>query len=157
MEDHNVSIHLKHVGIAVESVESSEPILSTIGCQKILEDTVDGELRWALYRLGGNSRIELIEPISENSFLTQYLASNGPGLHHITFEVGDIDRIIDILEADDWPVIDYIQRSEWTEAFVSPQNPTGTLFQFLEYHASYEQRHQIPPEELFIAGCRLSE
>ncbi|MFC7127991.1 VOC family protein [Haloferax chudinovii] len=156
MKHHNTPIHVEHVGIAVESVRDAEPVLVALGCQKLLDDTVDDQFRWAYYRLGDGSRIELIEPTGADSFLTQYLDANGPGLHHVTLEVADIEAVVEAMEANGFSVVDYERRDEWAEAFVSPRNPTGTLFQLMEYHDAYERRRPHPPEELFVSGFRLS-
>lgn len=137
MSAHDVPIRVDHVGIAIESIEDGEPVLEALGCEKLLEEPVDDEFRWAYYELGGASRIELIAPIADDTFLTNYLAENGPGLHHVTLEVGDIEAMIESLERAGLEVVDYTEREDWSEAFVSPANPTGTLFQLMEYHESY--------------------
>ncbi|GAB7021291.1 VOC family protein [Halostagnicola bangensis] len=137
MATHDIPIRVDHVGIAVDSVETGEPFLEALGCEKILEEPVDDEFRWAYYELGDASRIELIAPIAKDTFLTNYLEENGPGLHHVTLEVADIDGIIEVLEDEAVRIVDYTERDDWTEAFVSPGNPTGTLFQLMEYHETY--------------------
>ncbi len=154
MTAHDVPIRVDHVGIAIDSIETGEPFLEALGCEKILEEPVDDEFKWAYYELGDASRIELIAPIAEETFLTNYLEEHGPGLHHVTLEVGDIDRIIEALQDAGIRVVDYTERADWTEAFVSPANPTGTLFQLMEYHDSYvEQRNA--EENPCIGGARI--
>jgi methylmalonyl-CoA/ethylmalonyl-CoA epimerase len=53
-------------------------------------------------------------------------------------------------------VIDRAEFDTWTEAFVSPRNPTGALFQLMEYHDDYHE-NRLPPRELFINGRRVGE
>jgi len=158
MHSHDVPIRVDHVGIAVESIEEGEPLLAALGCERILDETVDEQFRWAYYELGEASRIELIEPVAEGTFLTDFLDEHGPGLHHVTLEVGDIDRVIASLEdADvDVGVVDYTERKDWTEAFLSPANPTGTLFQLMEFHESY-QRRRSDVDNLLVGGARVDE
>ncbi|MCT9096737.1 VOC family protein [Haloarchaeobius sp. HME9146] len=155
---HDTPIRVDHVGLAVESVADAEPVLLALGCEKLSDETVEDRFRWVYYRLGDASRIELIEPIEEESFLTDFLESNGPGLHHVTLEVADIDAVIDGLEAADADlrVVDRAEFDTWTEVFVSPRNPTGTLFQLMEYHEDYTE-NRLPPEELFVNGGRVEE
>lgn len=155
MQHHDTPIRVEHVGIAVESVAEAEPVLLALGCEKLVDDTVEDRFRWVYYRLGNGSRLELIEPVSRDSFLTEFLDANGPGLHHVTLEVADIDAVIEALEANDITVIDYTEYDEWTEAFVSPRTPTGTLFQLMKYHDAYAERRDHPPEELFVNGHRV--
>ena len=154
---HDIPIRVDHVGIAVESVEAAEPVLLALGCEKISDDTVEGRFRWVYYSLGGASRLELIEPVAEESFLTGFLDREGPGLHHVTLEVGDIDAVIETLEAQDLTVVDYKEFDGWTEAFVSPRNPTGALFQLMEYHEHYTDELDKPADELVIGGHRVNK
>lgn len=145
-------IRVDHVGIAVHAIEDAEPFLELLGCEKLVDETVEDRFRWAYYRLGGASRLELIEPLADDSFLTRFLDEHGPGLHHVTLEVADIDAVIDRLEAADVRIVDYRAFDDWTEAFVSPRNPTGTLFQLMEYHETF---HDERPTDLYIGGERL--
>ncbi|WP_435358353.1 VOC family protein [Haloarchaeobius sp. DFWS5] len=148
---HDTPIRVDHVGIAVNSVADAEPVLTALGCEKLSDETVEDRFRWVYYRLGDASRIELIEPIESDSFLTDFLDRHGPGLHHVTLEVADIDAVVESLEAADCRVVDRAEFDTWTEAFVSPANPTGTLFQLMEYHDDYHAE-RLPPEELYVNG-----
>lgn len=151
-----LDIRVDHIGIAVESVENAEPVLTTLGCEKLIDDTVEDRFRWVYYKLGGASRLELIEPLAEESFLTDFLESHGPGLHHVTLEVADIDTVIETLDAAGIDTIDRRTYEGWTEAFVSPRNATGVLFQLMEYHEPFTSEREHGPETLFIDGERLS-
>lgn len=146
------AIRVDHVGIAVWSIADAEPFLELLGCTKLVEETVEDRFTWAYYRLGDASRVELVEPVAEESFLTEFLDEYGPGLHHVTLEVADIDAVVDRLSANDVRVVDYREFDDWTEAFVSPQNPTGVLFQLMEYHDSFDDDR---PTDLYVGGERL--
>lgn len=156
-------IRVDHVGIAVGSVADAEPLLELLGAEKLVhEEDPTGAFRWAYYLLGDASRVELIEPVEgEDSFLTDFLAENGPGMHHVTLEVADIDATIEALEAGgpslDATGIRVVDRTDyegWAEAFVSPRNPTGVLFQLMEYREPFEDGRP-DPERLYIGGKRL--
>ena len=151
-------VRVDHVGIAVESVENAEPLLDLFGAEKLVHETdPTGKFRWAYYLLGDASRVELIEPVDgEPSFLTDFIDANGPGLHHVTLEVADIDAVIKVLETRDVRVLDRTEYDGWTEAFVSPSNPTGVLFQLMEYHGPFADGRP-DPERLYLGGERLSE
>lgn len=148
---HDTPIRVDHVGIAVPSIDGAEPVLLALGCDPLHREAMD-ELVWAYYALGDASRIELIEPRGEDSFLAAYLERNGPGLHHVTLEVADIDAVVDALEGEGVPVVDRAERDGWTEAFVSPQNGTGALFQLMEYHDDFDETR---PDELYVGGERV--
>ncbi|MDZ7700728.1 MAG: VOC family protein [Halobacteriales archaeon] len=148
---HDTPIRVDHVGIAVPSVADAEPTLLALGAEPLHEEPIE-ELTWAYYALGGASRIELIEPRGEDSFLADYLEREGPGLHHVTLEVADIDAVIAGLEAAGLTVVDRAVRDGWTEAFVSPRNPTGALFQLMEYHDDFDDGR---PDGLYVGGERV--
>ncbi|PSQ59431.1 hypothetical protein BRD18_03445, partial [Halobacteriales archaeon SW_7_71_33] len=150
-------VRVDHVGIAVESVEAADPVLRALGCEQVTDETVEGRFRWVYYRLGDASRIELVEPVAEDTFLTEFLAANGPGLHHVTLEVADIDAAVAGVEAAaaDLEVVDRATFEDWHEAFVSPRNPTGTLFQLIEHREGFSEGRG-PPATLFVNGERLA-
>jgi methylmalonyl-CoA/ethylmalonyl-CoA epimerase len=154
---HDTPIRVDHTGIAVESIADAEPVLFALGCQKRIEESVEGRFRWAQYDFGrGASRLELLAPESGESFLTEYLDRHGPGLHHVTLEVADIDAVVEALEAAELDVVEYQSFEDWTEAFVSPTNPTGTLFQLMEYHDSYDEGRPSQ-DALYVDGTRLTD
>jgi uncharacterized protein (TIGR02118 family) len=128
-------MRVDHVGIAVASIEGAEPVLEAFGAEKLLEEPLE-EFTWAYYRLGNGSRLELIEPASGDtdgvdgdggsdeagggSFLTDFLDRHGPGLHHVTLEVADLNRAIERIKAAGLRVVDRAEADDWREAFVSP-------------------------------------
>ena len=145
------AMRVDHVGIAVESIEDAEALLFVLGCEKIHEEASEyGQFTWATYVLGDASRLELIAPDpGTESFLTDFLERQGPGLHHVTLEVRDLERAVDVLEAHDVSVADYAEFEHWREAFVPPSNPTGALFQLMEYDDGYAD-HREAGTRLFV-------
>ena len=149
---HDVPIRVDHVGIAVEAIADAEPFLELLGCEKLTEETVEDRFTWAYFRLGDASRIEVIEPVAEEGFLTEFLDERGPGLHHVTLEVADVAGVVEHLRADGVRVVDHREFDDWTEAFVSPSNPTGALFQLMEYHDSFDDDR---PPSIYVGGDPL--
>jgi methylmalonyl-CoA/ethylmalonyl-CoA epimerase len=168
-----------HVGIAVHDVADAEPTLRALGCTRLHRETApNSAFEWVTYALGDASRIELVAPVdgadadatgtadgndvdapgadtADESFLTRFLADHGPGLHHVTLEVADVDTAVARLEAAGLRVVGYAEADGWTEAFVSPRNPTGALFQLMEYHESYRERGA--DAALFVGGEPLAD
>ena len=179
IRDEDVSIRVDHVGLAVESIAAAEPVLLAFGAEKFLEESLE-EFTWAYYRLGNGSRLELIEPggtsggetdgedassgddgnggsdSEDGSFLTGFLDRYGPGLHHVTLEVADLDRAIDRIEGTGIEVVDRADERDWREAFVSPRNPTGVLFQLMEYREGFAESREAGGG-LFVGGRALGE
>lgn len=152
---HDTPIRLDHVGIAVESVADAEPVLTALGAEKLVDEKGHGgDYRWVSYGIGDASRLELVEPRTDESFIRAFLDDHGPGLHHVTFEVADVDAVVEALEAAELRVVDRTTYDDYSEAFVSPRNPTGTLFQLMEYHAEYGEGRG-GPEDLYVGGTPL--
>jgi methylmalonyl-CoA/ethylmalonyl-CoA epimerase len=156
MVTHGTPIRVDHVGIAVESVPEAEAVLDVLGAVKQHEEpSPDGSFTWGTYELGGASRLELIAPRgTDESFLTDFLDANGPGVHHVTLEVADLEAVVESLDSTGVRIVDVTERDDWTEAFVSPRNPTGVLFQLMEYHEGYAARHG-GRDAAYVDGVRL--
>jgi len=154
---HDTPTRVDHTGIAVESIEDAEPVLLALGCRKLIQESVEGRFQWAQYDFGQQaSRLELIAPEQADTFLTEYLDEHGPGLHHVTLEVADIDAVVDGIESAGLDVVEYREYDDWAEAFVPPSNPTGALFQLFEYYDSYDES-RTEPDRLYVDGERLRE
>jgi len=81
---------LDHLGIAVESIDSSLAIYRTLGIEaEGVEEVGDQKVRVAFLAVG-DARIELLEPTDDTSPIARHLERRGPGLHHICLRVTDI-------------------------------------------------------------------
>jgi methylmalonyl-CoA/ethylmalonyl-CoA epimerase len=81
-----------HVGVAVKSIDQMLSIYSKIGEFEIKQTEVAGQkAKIALLRAGQTS-VEFLEPTSEESTLSKFIRERGEGLHHIAFEVDDIEK-----------------------------------------------------------------
>jgi methylmalonyl-CoA/ethylmalonyl-CoA epimerase len=83
---------LHHVAVAVESIEQSLGFYrDVLGLEDIRMLMVeDRGLKVALIQ-AGDSEIELLEPTTEDNTAKRFLERRGPGLHHICFQVDDIE------------------------------------------------------------------
>ncbi len=85
---------LDHVCWAVHKLEDALPLLTELmGMRETgrWENEEQGYRGISLELPGGTAHFELLEPLGEDSFLHRFLEERGPGLHHVTFEVSDID------------------------------------------------------------------
>jgi len=149
-------VRVDHIGIAVESIADGEPLLELLGAEKLVHKRDDDQgFTWAYYELGNASRLELLEPIDgAESFLTGFLEARGPGLHHVTLEVADIEGTMAVLEEEGVRVIDYTERDGYLEAFVPPSEAAGVLFQLMEYTGDFQVEFG---DKAVIGGSRLGE
>ena len=80
--------------------------------------------------LVGGSRIELLAPTGEDTPVGRFLARRGPGIHHLAYEVDDVERALDSLAADGVELIDTVPRLGLfglQVAFVHPDAVHGVL------------------------------
>lgn len=87
---------IDHIGIAVNSIKDSIKLYSELlgvkpSKEEILEDR---GLKVAFLEMG-DTRIELLEPLHENSQVSKFLEKKGPGFHHMAYEVEDIAQSIE--------------------------------------------------------------
>lgn len=82
--------HIEHLGIAVNSIEESLPYYEKVlgfKCYNI-ETVEDQKVRTAFLKVG-QTKIELLEPTSEDSTIAKFIEKKGQGLHHIAYAVED--------------------------------------------------------------------
>src|SRR6476619_8449511 len=82
---------IDHIGIATNGIDEALKFWAdALGLENVHTETVDDQkVRVAMLPLG-ESRIELLEPTSEDSPISKFLAKRGGGIHHIAVEVEDI-------------------------------------------------------------------
>ncbi len=126
---------LDHVSIA-----AADPKAAAAFWRKLLGGDIDhytvspdGGFRVAMMHLPKRQTgLELIGPYDDHSFMQRFLRDRGPGVHHLTIEVEDIDQALahvrDVMgiEPLDEPYDDY----EWRQFFVHPRDTGGVLIQF---------------------------
>lgn len=153
---HGTPIRVEHVGIAVEDFDAAEAVLHALGARQYVDDTgPNDDFRWAGYILGDASRLELVTPLTADNFIRDFLDRHGPGLHHVTLEVDDMDAVVDALESAGVRVVDRAQHETYEEAFVSPGNPTGALFQLMRFTDEYPEKYA--GDEVFVNGAPVAD
>jgi methylmalonyl-CoA/ethylmalonyl-CoA epimerase len=122
---------LNHIGIAVQSIDATLPFyrdqlgMSCLG----LEEVAEQKVKLAMLAIG-ESKIELLEPTAADSPVAKFLEKNGPGVHHLAYEVADIEAAIAVLKGQGARMIDETPRqgAHGTRiAFVHPKSSHGVL------------------------------
>jgi methylmalonyl-CoA/ethylmalonyl-CoA epimerase len=122
---------INHIGIAVTSLEMTIPFYrDNLGMAFAgIEEVAEQKVRVAMLQVG-ESKIELLEPTCEESPVAKFIEKNGSGIHHIAYEVADIEAAIAKLLADGARMIDVKARhgAHGTRiAFVHPKSSNGVL------------------------------
>jgi methylmalonyl-CoA/ethylmalonyl-CoA epimerase len=123
-----------HIGIAVKSFDKSIPFFELIlgtKCYKI-ETIADQDVRTAFFKLG-DIKIELLESISTDGPISNYIEKNGEGLHHLALRVNNTAESLLIAKSLGLRLIDLIPRKgadDMNIGFLNPKNTNNILIEF---------------------------
>ena len=125
-----------HIGIAVRNLEDARKIYCDIlGLECTAEMTLPERGVRVAFLETGNTKIELLEGISENSPISRFVERHGPGVQHISFEVNDIARVMKELANNGVRLIDEEARmgaEGKLVAFLHPKSASGVLIELQE-------------------------
>lgn len=98
---------LDHIGVAVRDIDGALEIYRALGLEEgeKREEVPTQKVR-AAFLMVGETRLELLEPTAEDSPIARYLSRRGPGIHHLCFEVDDLDQCLEDLAARGYRLID---------------------------------------------------
>lgn len=127
---------INHLGIATKGItEALKFWEDALGLENVHTETVeDQKVRVAMLPLG-ESRIELLEPTSEDSPISKFLEKRGGGIHHIAVEVEDIEAALAKLKREGARLIDESPRigaEGCLVAFVHPSSANGVLLELVQ-------------------------
>jgi methylmalonyl-CoA/ethylmalonyl-CoA epimerase len=142
-------IRIDHVAIVVENLEEALVFWrDSLGLQlSHVEDVPDQESLVAFLPVG-EAEVELVKPTSDDSGVARYLKKRGPGIHHICFEVDDIDSCLEILHDRDVRLINeqaILGTGGKRIAFIHPESTHGVLVEL----------YQLSPDEPEIRLARV--
>lgn len=83
----------------------------------------------------GDTEVELVQPTTDTSGMARYMEKRGPGLHHICFEVDDIDSMLAKLKDNDIRLINeepVVGAGGKRVAFIHPKSANGVLVELVE-------------------------
>jgi methylmalonyl-CoA/ethylmalonyl-CoA epimerase len=136
---------LDHIGIAVRSIEEALPLfVDVLGAQFVLggDDPYYG-IRTIQLRLEPGVKLELMQPLRDDSYLHGYLDERGQGFHHLTAFVKDIEAFIEEVTANGYEVVDTkLDHPVWKVTYIRPSSGFGTLLQVAQTNTDWD--HPVP-------------
>lgn len=129
--------HIEHIGIAVKSIEEQLPYYEGIlglKCYNI-ETVEDQKVRTAFLKVG-QTKIELLEPTSEESTIARFIEKKGEGIHHIAYAIKNVNETLKEVEGKGLRLIDREARggAEGLQiAFLHPKSTGGVLTELCEH------------------------
>jgi methylmalonyl-CoA/ethylmalonyl-CoA epimerase len=131
----NIS-HIEHIGIAVKDLQTAIPYYEEVlglKCYNI-EEVAEQKVKTAFFKVG-QTKIELLEPTSEESAVAKFMEKKGEGVHHIAFRVDHITAALAECESKGVQLIDKVPRKgaeNLNIAFLHPKSTAGVLTEFCE-------------------------
>lgn len=130
-------MRVDHIGIAVEDLAAAKKLYGEVlGLKLLFEEEVPTEkVRVAAYD-GGGMRIELLESTSPDGPIGRHVASRGPGIHHVCYQVDDVQGSVDRLAEAGVRMIDTAPRpgaGGCRVAFVHPKGALGVLVELSQH------------------------
>ena len=128
---------IDHVGIAIENIEKAlEFYQGGLGMHLAEVATVEEQGVRVAFLPAGDSAIELLEPLNEESNMRKFIEKRGEGIHHICLVVNDLPEALDNLSKQGYRLIDETPRkgAHGLVAFVHPKSAHGVLIELLQRH-----------------------
>jgi len=129
-------IGMDHVGVAVKNLDEAISVYRDILGFKLLGVHVltERKVKVAFLSTGGETQIELLEPLGSESPVAKFLESRGEGIHHIAVKVDNIEKALEDLKMKGVMLVDEKPRAgaEGKKiAFVHPKSTKGVLLELV--------------------------
>ena len=126
-----------HVGIAVKNMDEALEIFQKKLGLKLEKITIveDQKVKSAMLSSGGETKIELLEPTSQDSPVGRFLEKRGEGIHHIALKVKGIEELLKKLKDEGLNLVNETPRIgvEGTKiAFIHPKSTKNVLIELCE-------------------------
>jgi len=127
---------IEHIGIAVNDINDANKIFKKLfgePCYKI--ENVESEgVKTSFFKVG-NNKIELLEATNEDSPIAKFIKKRGEGMHHIAFDVDDIEKELNRLQDEGFKVLNEIPKKGADNklvAFLHPKSTNGVLIELCQ-------------------------
>jgi methylmalonyl-CoA/ethylmalonyl-CoA epimerase len=129
-------MRIHHLGIAVESLEKAVPVFEMLLGRPpdSREEVEEQKVRIAGFQVG-ESRIELLEASSPDSPIARFIGKRGPGIHHLTLSVDNLQTTLKDLDRRGIKLVDRTPRigaGGESIAFLHPSSTANILIELLE-------------------------
>lgn len=118
---------IEHIGIAVKSLETSNLLFEKLfGQPPYKQEEVVSEGVKTSFFMNGPNKIELLEATNPDSPIAKFIDKKGEGIHHIAFDVYDIEEEIKRLKSEGFIVLNEVPKKGADNKLVAFLHPKGT-------------------------------
>ncbi|MDO7172088.1 methylmalonyl-CoA epimerase [Mariniflexile sp. AS56] len=127
---------IEHIGIAVKNIENSNELFSKLlGAPSYKTETVESEgVKTSFFKVGSN-KIELLEATNADSPIAKFIDKKGEGIHHIAFDVENIEEEVKRLTGEGFVVLNEIAKKGADNklvVFLHPKSTNGVLIELCQ-------------------------
>jgi methylmalonyl-CoA/ethylmalonyl-CoA epimerase len=127
---------VEHIGIAVKSLASSVPLFEKLLESKCYKtEKVEGEQVTTAFFQKGETKIELLESTDPTGVIARFIEKKGEGLHHIAFEVENIEKEMERLQSEGFQLLtEKPKRGADNKliCFLHPKSTNGVLIEICQ-------------------------
>lgn len=127
---------IDHISLAVKDFDKARNFFETVFGAVVGVGAKEDALKyfWNIFSIGDLTRLEIMEPTGDGSFLDNFLQNKKDGgVHHITLETPDIKQFKNHLDQNQIPYFGYAELGDfWKELFIHPKDAFGVLIQVAE-------------------------
>jgi methylmalonyl-CoA/ethylmalonyl-CoA epimerase len=127
---------IDHIGVAVEDLDAALQLYAdTLRMPVVHRETVTEQGVEAVLLDVGESHVELLAPLGPDTPVGRFLTKKGPGLHHVAYQVADIEAVLASLKAAGTRLIDETPRigiRGSRVAFLHPASTGGVLTELVQ-------------------------
>ena len=127
---------IEHIGIAVKNLKESNLVFEKLfGQPAYKEEEVESEGVKTSFFMNGPNKIELLEATREDSPIAKFIEKKGEGIHHIAFDVDDIEAEILRLKEEGFVVLNETPKKGADNklvAFLHPKSTNGVLIELCQ-------------------------
>ncbi len=127
---------IEHIGIAVKNLNNSNELFKKLfGQEHYKVESVESEGVSTSFFMLGETKVELLEATTENSAISKFIEKKGEGIHHIAYEVDNIDEEMIRLKKEGFELI-HQQPKDGADnkkiCFLHPKSTNGVLVELCE-------------------------
>tara|TARA_B100000575_G_C22592980_1_gene371929 strand:+ start:126 stop:524 length:399 start_codon:yes stop_codon:yes gene_type:complete len=127
---------IEHIGIAVKNLNNANFLFRKLfGVDNYKEEVVESEGVSTSFYMIGETKVELLEATSESSPINKFINKRGEGVHHIAFEVENIEFEIQRLKSEGFKLINDFPKDGADNkriAFIHPKDTSGVLIELCQ-------------------------
>jgi methylmalonyl-CoA/ethylmalonyl-CoA epimerase len=126
----------EHIGIAVRSLSEAIPLFEKLlGQQPYKTEDVPGEQVRTVFFKTGDTKIELLESLSADGVIGKFIEKKGEGIHHLAFDVDDIEKEMQRLKAEGFILLNEEPKKGADNklvCFIHPKTTNGVLIELCQ-------------------------